>query len=194
MQGEACDYAPCAVPQPTPPFYPIKNSLALFNNIGESHELLLGLPMQDVNLLIGRCRIGGALVGLLSLCAGLCVVGQAHAGGEILTTKGDCVRPTRHVPAPDVAYQPGVDVNGKPVVPADLGGTTMFMSPDAFDIDIDINLSDRFAIPGDPTFYDPNATVGTLSVRSLGEQPRLEFNGQPQPTTPELHTGLGCAD
>lgn len=29
----------------------------------------------------------------------------------------------RHVPRDDVAYKPGVDVHGKPVVPADLNGT-----------------------------------------------------------------------
>ncbi len=150
--------------------------------------------MHVAKLLIGRRRWGGAVCGLLSLCAGIGVTGHAHASGKLLTTKGDCVRPVPHVPAPDVAYRPGVDVNGKPVVPADLGGTTMLVSPDAFDIDIDINLSDRFAIPGDPAFYDPNAMVGTLSVRSLDDRPRLEFNGQPLPATPQLQTGARCAD
>lgn len=152
--------------------------------------------MHDAKLLIRHRRLGGAVCGLLSLCAGLSLVGagQAHASGKLLTTKGDCVRPTVHVPAPDVAYQPGVDVNGKPVVPADLGGSAALAPPDAFDIDININLFDRLGIPDDPAFYDPDATVGTLSVRSLGDQPRLEFNGQLLPATPELHTGPGCAD
>ncbi len=35
----------------------------------------------------------------------------------------DCRWLTRHIPDADVAYKPGVDVHGKPVVPADLNGT-----------------------------------------------------------------------
>lgn len=34
----------------------------------------------------------------------------------------DCRWLTRHIPDADVAYKPGVDVRGEPVVPADLGG------------------------------------------------------------------------
>lgn len=42
---------------------------------------------------------------------------------RIVITKVDCSRLIRHVPAPDVAYQPGVDVRGREVASADLPGT-----------------------------------------------------------------------
>lgn len=42
----------------------------------------------------------------------------------------DCRWLTRHIPDADVAYKPGVDVYGKPVVPADLNGTYDFELPE----------------------------------------------------------------
>ena len=36
----------------------------------------------------------------------------------------------RHEPAPDVAYQPGVDVHGRAVAPADLNGGSQIELPD----------------------------------------------------------------
>lgn len=45
---------------------------------------------------------------------------KATAGPMVITiSKPDCSRLIQHVPAPDVAYKPGVDVRGRPVVPAD---------------------------------------------------------------------------
>lgn len=42
---------------------------------------------------------------------------------RIVITKVDCSRLIRHVPAPDVAYQPGLDARGRAVAPADLPGS-----------------------------------------------------------------------
>ena len=46
----------------------------------------------------------------------------AHEKATVAITRADCARLVAHRPAPDVAYQPGVDVYGREVVPADLGG------------------------------------------------------------------------
>lgn len=42
---------------------------------------------------------------------------------RIVITKLDCSRLIRHTPSADVAYQPGVDANGRAVVPADIPGS-----------------------------------------------------------------------
>ena len=39
---------------------------------------------------------------------------------KVIISKQDCQRAIQHIPSPDVAYKAGVDVHGKPVVPADL--------------------------------------------------------------------------
>ncbi|ARJ65306.1 hypothetical protein WV31_06400 [Magnetospirillum sp. ME-1] len=64
---------------------------------------------------------------VLSVVAGLAVPAAALAQGAsssagpmvITISKLDCSRVISHTPAPDVAYKPGVDVRGKPVVSAD---------------------------------------------------------------------------
>ena len=43
----------------------------------------------------------------------------------------------RHVPAPDVAYEPGVDVHGDPVTPADLTPRIRVPRHFAFDVTVD---------------------------------------------------------
>ncbi len=57
-----------------------------------------------------------------------------------------CQQMVQHVPADDVTYKPGVDVHGKPVVPADLGGGPTITMPDQIDIQIGIDLADRLAL------------------------------------------------
>ncbi|MCF8499133.1 MAG: hypothetical protein K9H11_01565, partial [Rhodospirillum sp.] len=45
---------------------------------------------------------------------------EAMAAKSVTVRPEDCRRLVAHHPSPDVAYSPGVDVHGKPVVPADL--------------------------------------------------------------------------
>ena len=52
----------------------------------------------------------------------------------------DCQRLIQHIPNPDVAYKPGVDVHGKPVAPADLPSTGGgFNLPDHIEFNFSIN-------------------------------------------------------
>jgi len=49
----------------------------------------------------------------------------------------DCQALVRYVPDPGVAYQPGVDVHGKPVAPADLPGSAIqSVVPETVEFDI----------------------------------------------------------
>ena len=75
----------------------------------------------------------------------------------------------------DVAYQPGVDVNGNAVAPADLNGGIQVVAPEDFTIDIEVELFERFGIPVDPDLFEATANIGKVEVR----HGRLYFNGQP---------------
>ena len=99
----------------------------------------------------------------------------AHAQTGLVISEQDCRFLVRHVPDPGVAYQPGVDVRGREVVPAELGGRRPIEVPETFTIDIDVYLADRLGIPPDPRLYAPEANVAVVSV----EGDRVIFEGQP---------------
>ena len=105
----------------------------------------------------------------------------APAGAEIAISRKDCQRLVNHEPAPDVTYQPGVDVHGRPVVPADLGGGQQIQLPDVIYIPIEILIQDKYGIPANSVLYDATALVGVVSVR--GNQ--VYFEDQPL-TDPEI--------
>lgn len=93
----------------------------------------------------------------------------------VVISRADCDRLVSHVPAPDVAYQPGVDVHGRPVVPADLdGGIQLDVSENVL-IAIQIDLFERLGIPPNPGNYEADALIGLVEYRDG----RFTFNGQP---------------
>ena len=59
---------------------------------------------------------------------------------SIVVTKKDCRRIVSHRPGGDVAYQPGVDVRGRPVAPADLGGRPRLDLPESYSFDITVDI------------------------------------------------------
>ena len=88
----------------------------------------------------------------------------------------DCAHLVRHAPAPDVAYQPGIDVRGRRVVPAEVEGGVTLDLPEAFAIPINVDLQKRLGIPADPAqFQTRDFTVGTVTWKN-GQG---YFNGQP---------------
>ncbi len=101
---------------------------------------------------------------------------QNSAQRTVTITKADCSRLARHVPSADTAYRPGVDVHGKPVVPADLGGTPQIKLPEEINIAITVEIQDRFGIPANSTLFDPDAYIGNVTVKKDGS---TYFNGQP---------------
>ena len=119
------------------------------------------------------------IVGLIALT--LSVAWATPVSAEIAISRTDCERLVRHEPAPDVAYQPGVDVHGRPVVPADLGGGQQIQLPDVIYIPIEVLIQDKYGIPANSVLYDATALVGVVSVR--GNQ--VYFEDQPL-TDPEI--------
>lgn len=121
------------------------------------------------------------------LAALLVMPGAAYAQNQSLSISvSDCQRIVRHQPAAGVDYTPGVDVHGKAVTPADLGGGTPLTLPETIDIQIGIDLADRLALrdsrnrPGGTAPvrkvlpFSGTAALGTLSVRGND----LYWNGE----------------
>lgn len=121
-------------------------------------------------------RIIGAIAVVLASIAW-----AAAASAEIAISRKDCERLVNHEPAPDVAYQPGVDAHGRPVAPADLGGGQQIQLPDVIYIPIEVLIQDKYGIPANSVLYDATALVGVVSVR--GNQ--VYFEDQPL-TDPEI--------
>ena len=107
---------------------------------------------------------------------------------QVSITKADCARLVKHVPAPDAAYQPGVDVYGNPVAPAELNGGTRIELPETITLDIEVDIFERFGIPIDPTQYDPDAEVGEVVYRNG----RFYYNGQPLQDETEAELAARC--
>jgi len=104
------------------------------------------------------------IVGSIALVL-LTVGWVAPAVAEVAISRRDCERLVRNEPAPDVAYQPGVDVHGRPVAPADLGGGSQIELPDVIYIPIEVLIQDKYGIPANSALFDATALVGVVSVR-----------------------------
>ncbi|RJF84925.1 hypothetical protein D3877_10680 [Azospirillum cavernae] len=124
--------------------------------------------MTRVGLMVGA--------GLLVLC------GAAQAQqGRATVDPALCRALTRHQPAPDVAYKPGVDVKGRAVAPADLPGSAgSSLSTERFEIPLTLDLARRLGVKlptaGLPTAGLPGAMeIGRMTL----DGGRLLLNGQP---------------
>ncbi len=130
-----------------------------------------------------------ALAGLL-----LTAFPAAAQGGYVTLSEADCAHLARHYPAGDVAYQPGRDVRGKPVVPADLGsgsgGQGGLILPDAVIIPIEVDLFERYGIPADGTSFKGELFIGEVVVDVASGQ--AIFNGQPLGSDAEAELAARC--
>ncbi len=104
--------------------------------------------------------------------------------------QADCARLVRHQPAPDVAYQPGIELRGREVVPADLEGGVSVEAPRHFLVPIEIDLADRLGIPASPDNFQADAFIGVIEVRGK----RAYFNGQPLQNEAEVELATICQE
>ena len=93
----------------------------------------------------------------------------------IAIARSDCELAVRYVAPPGVAYQPGVDVNGRPVAPADVDGDRRLKLRDSIPVIISDDLRKQFGLPDDSPLFDANAYLGIVELR-LSDR-RLTFNG-----------------
>ena len=99
----------------------------------------------------------------------------AATGGGTRISAEDCARAVAHVPDADVAYRPGIDVQGRPVAPADLGPPQL-EAPPMVSFMISVDLARRFGLPqGVPGGLAAELPLGIITV----EGNRVLFNGQP---------------
>ena len=99
---------------------------------------------------------------LLAAAAAL-IAGPVQA--EVAVSRKDCEQLVRHKPSADATYQPGVDVHGNPVAPADLNGGSQLKLPDVIYIPIEVLVQDKYGIPANSVLYEAKAQVGLVEVR-----------------------------
>lgn len=83
-----------------------------------------------------------------------------------------CKLRAQYIASPDVAFQPGVDVHGNPVVPADVNAYPA-MIPDVIRIPVSIDLAERLGHV--PEGAELKTETGMVEVHRDG---RVTFNGQ----------------
>ncbi|MEO3430049.1 hypothetical protein AAFN88_14410 [Pelagibius sp. CAU 1746] len=143
-------------------------------------------------------RLQGTLLSLSMISGGLTALGPvspaAAEDGYLTISKADCGRLSRHFPAPDVAYQPGRDVRGKPVAPADLeggpNGDGGLVLPEAVVIPIEVSLFERYGLPANGINYKGDIFIGEVVVDVASG--RAIFNGQPLQSEEEAELAARC--
>lgn len=119
------------------------------------------------------------LVRVVMLGLGLALAVPVWAGEttRLEVSRQDCARLVRAVPlgqAP-AEYQPGVDVKGRRVAPADLPDSpnTQIKLPETVTIDLGFNLFDKYGL-GPGGLYKGEGKLGVVSVKG----DRVYFNDQ----------------
>lgn len=121
---------------------------------------------------------------VLAATIGFCAVFVLEAAGDstvrastITVTATDCQRLVRHQPSADVAYKPGVDVNGNAVAPADLPGSVTIKTPTEVTFDVTYDLLSNYGVASDTALAPRGqAVVGTVNYDLLSGA--LTFNGE----------------
>ncbi len=108
----------------------------------------------------------------------LALLGGAEAQ-TLSVSAAECAQLVRHVPAPDVAYRPGVDVSGRPVAPADLESSTRLELTGPIVIDVAVDLY-RYGLPATSPLFQPHASIGALTIAPDG---RATLGGRPLQAT-----------
>lgn len=106
-------------------------------------------------------------------------------------TRADCARLVEHQPAPDVEYEPGVDVRGEPVPPADLGSGVELALPETIRVLIEVELDERLGLPTDGESYQGTVPVGVVEVLDDGT---VTFNGRPLQTEEQARLSRRCQE
>lgn len=134
------------------------------------------------------CRI---VIYILFLAAA--VPAAAYAAETAAVDPALCQALVKHTPSADATYQPGVDVNGKPVAPADLPGAPQMKLPDRLEIPLTLSLAKVLNLN---TSQYPYNQLGTGTEAQLGlltvEGDRVLFNGKPISDTQQDNLAVLC--
>jgi hypothetical protein len=106
---------------------------------------------------------------------------------------GLCRALVKHTPDADVAYQPGVDVHGNAVAPADLPNQPQMQLPQQIKIPLTLNLAKSLNL--NTTSY-PYNQLGAGTEAHLGDLTvdgdKVLFNGQPISDTQQDRLAVLC--
>ena len=135
--------------------------------------------------------LGGATILVAFLHCHALAPALADNGTVVRITARDCQRLSEYVPDPGVAYQPGIDVQGQPVTPAELGGAPQLSIPETTTIAIEVDLQDRFGFPANKNSFEGSAQIGIVEVDPDG---RARFNGQPLQDEEQAELARRCQE
>jgi hypothetical protein len=128
----------------------------------------------------------------LLIWSGVLVASDSFAADAraIKLDRSSCEMLVRHVPDPDVAYRAGVDVEGRPVVPADLDPDWTLALPAEIPIYISQDLVERFGIGEDSPLFDADAFIGVATVSLIDGH--VTFNGRELVSAEEQALAAQC--
>ena len=126
---------------------------------------------------------------LVAAAAGLAIAAGTASAQQISVTDRDCALLVQHVASDDVNYKPGVDVYGKPVVPADLNPSSQIQMPQSFTIDANADLR-KYGVPSSSPLLLPSTNIGKLRVEDGGRS--VYFNDQPIGNTEQKALAEAC--
>ena len=120
----------------------------------------------------------------ISLFLGVLMASLPVVAGE--TVLPECRLLSAHVSRPDVAYQAGVDVRGKPVVPANLNAAPI-LAPKVVLAPLSLQLHDRL-MAMNVQAVDATAPIGFLEIHDNG---RVVYDGHD--LTPQVYALCGVS-
>jgi len=100
---------------------------------------------------------------------------EVASDGRLVMSSDICTTLAGEQPVPRADYQQGVDVNGKPVAPADFPTSAPPIQLDNFPIEIKKDLAGKFNVPATGGNFGAKAILGYVTLRDN----RAYFNGQP---------------
>lgn len=133
-------------------------------------------------------RLGASLTAVLSLLSAAANTPALAEDAILRMTRGDCKRLVVHQPGPDVAYQPGIDVRGQAVAPAETGGNTPIELSDDLLIPLELRFFDRLGA-GRPA-AEARVLIGTIELRAG----RVYFNGRLLEDQAEAELAAKCRE
>jgi len=105
----------------------------------------------------------------------------------VTVTKKDCDQMVSYTQPPGVAYEPGIDVHGRAVAPADLNQPLMIKPPEEFSFALDYSLAGK--VPGAAgKAYEPHFNLGTITVKNGVPY----FNGEPLTSEDQRRLSEAC--
>lgn len=112
------------------------------------------------------------------LVAAIPALAQSDGGTATVTVSRDaCSALVEHIPAPDVEYEPGVDVDGRAVAPADVDGSRFdYEPPETIAFALIVDLQEFFGPDAPrPMQFADDVPLGVVTV----EGGRVFVDGRP---------------